>query len=171
MYICNVPNCISNPEANISENSAFKEKKKCYMYTMVIFHSKIPFIKKLILIWKYGLLRWLHGKEATCQTGDSGSIPEKIPRRRKWQPTPVFLPNKSHGQRSLAIIHGVPKKSRHELATKTTTNLKIYWKSQRWWDMIGFFPNSLSNIQDSLHAPPPESNNSMTKISRMRNKN
>ena len=26
----------------------------------------------------------------------------KIPRRRKWQPTPVFLPGKSQGQRSLA---------------------------------------------------------------------
>ena len=26
----------------------------------------------------------------------------KVPWRRKWQPTPVFLPGKSHGQRSLA---------------------------------------------------------------------
>jgi len=26
----------------------------------------------------------------------------KIPWRRKWHPTPVFLPGKSHGQRSLA---------------------------------------------------------------------
>ena len=26
----------------------------------------------------------------------------KIPWRRKWQPTPIFLPEKSHGQRSLA---------------------------------------------------------------------
>ena len=26
----------------------------------------------------------------------------KIPWRRKWQPTPVLLPRKSHGQRSLA---------------------------------------------------------------------
>ena len=26
----------------------------------------------------------------------------KIPWRRKWQPTPVFLPGKSHGQRRLA---------------------------------------------------------------------
>ena len=26
---------------------------------------------------------------------------EKIPWRRKWQPTPVFLPGKFHGQRSL----------------------------------------------------------------------
>jgi len=26
----------------------------------------------------------------------------KIPWRRKWQTTPVFLPGKSHGQRNLA---------------------------------------------------------------------
>ena len=26
----------------------------------------------------------------------------KMPWRRAWQPTPVFLPGKSHGQRSLA---------------------------------------------------------------------
>ena len=27
--------------------------------------------------------------------------PEKVPWRRRWQPTPVFLPGESHGQRSL----------------------------------------------------------------------
>ena len=32
---------------------------------------------------------------------DPGSIPEKIPWRREWQPTPVFLPGKFHGHRSL----------------------------------------------------------------------
>jgi len=30
------------------------------------------------------------------------SLGWKIPRRRKWQPDPVFLPGESHGQRSLA---------------------------------------------------------------------
>ena len=30
------------------------------------------------------------------------SLGGKIPWRRKWQPTPVFLPGESHGQRSLA---------------------------------------------------------------------
>ena len=29
------------------------------------------------------------------------SLDQEDPRRRKWQPTPVFLPGKSHGQRSL----------------------------------------------------------------------
>ena len=35
---------------------------------------------------------------------DLGSIPGlgRFPWRRKWQPTPVFLPGKSHVQRSLA---------------------------------------------------------------------
>jgi len=37
---------------------------------------------------------------------------------RKWHPIPVFLPGKSHGQRSLAIVHGVTKKVQHNLATK-----------------------------------------------------
>ena len=30
------------------------------------------------------------------------SVGRKVPWRRKWQPTPVFLPGKSHGQRRLA---------------------------------------------------------------------
>ena len=37
--------------------------------------------------------------------GDTGTVSiwvRKIPWRRKWQPTLVFLPGKSHGQRSLA---------------------------------------------------------------------
>ena len=34
---------------------------------------------------------------------DGGSIPGwgRFPWRRAWQPTPVFLPGESHGQRSL----------------------------------------------------------------------
>ena len=43
----------------------------------------------------------------------------KIPWRRKWQPIPVFLPGKSHEQRSLAgYSPWVRKRVRHELATK-----------------------------------------------------
>ena len=35
---------------------------------------------------------------------DTGQMPwlGKIPWRRKWQPTPIFLPGESHGQWSLA---------------------------------------------------------------------
>ena len=49
------------------------------------------------------LPRWCSGKESTCQCRRCGFDPwvGKIPWRRKWQPTPVFLPGESHGQRSL----------------------------------------------------------------------
>ena len=43
----------------------------------------------------------------------------KIPWRRKWQPTPVFLPGKSHGQRSLVGYSlWSCKRDRRDLATK-----------------------------------------------------
>ena len=40
-------------------------------------------------------------KESACQCRRRGFDPwvEEIPWRRKWQPTPIFLPGKSHGQR------------------------------------------------------------------------
>ena len=41
-------------------------------------------------------------KNPQDNAGDASLIPDrKIPWRRKWQPTPVFLPGKPHGQRSL----------------------------------------------------------------------
>ena len=47
------------------------------------------------------------GKESACQCRSHRRCRfdlwvRKIPWRRKWQPTPVFLPGKSHRQRSLA---------------------------------------------------------------------
>ena len=40
-------------------------------------------------------------KKSACNAGDLGLEPRKILLRREWQPTPVFLPGESHGQRSL----------------------------------------------------------------------
>ena len=42
-------------------------------------------------------------KASACSDGDPGFDPwvGKIPWRRKWQPTPVLLPGKFHGLRSL----------------------------------------------------------------------
>ena len=42
-------------------------------------------------------------KRLPAIVGDLGSIPEsgRFPWRRKWQPTPVFLPGESHGRRNL----------------------------------------------------------------------
>ena len=59
-----------------------------------------------VLSYSKGFIGGSSGKESTCQCRRHkrhGFDPwiEKIPWRRVWQPTPVFLPVKSHGHRSL----------------------------------------------------------------------
>ena len=60
-----------------------------------------------------GLSQWLSWYSLPANAEDAGFIPgsEKIPWRRKWQPTLIFLPGKSHGQTSLGDYraHGVAK--------------------------------------------------------------
>jgi hypothetical protein len=55
------------------------------------------------------------GKRICLQCRRSGFDPwiRKISWRRKWLPTPVFLPGEFHGQRSLgeAIVYGVTKRT------------------------------------------------------------
>lgn len=56
---------------------------------------------------KMGFADGLAGKEYACNaggTGDAGLIPELggAPGEGRWQPTLVFLPEKSHRWRSLA---------------------------------------------------------------------
>ena len=52
------------------------------------------------LFWEF---LWLRRLSVCLQCGRPGLDPwvGKIPWRRKWQSTPVLLPRKSHGQRSL----------------------------------------------------------------------
>ena len=57
-------------------------------------------------------------KESAWHAGDSDSIPvEKIPWRREWLPTLVFLPEEFHGQRSLASCS--PCRVGHDWVTTT----------------------------------------------------
>ena len=48
--------------------------------------------------------QWHSGKESACQYRRCkfDLWVWKIPWKKKWQPTPVFLPGESHGQKSLA---------------------------------------------------------------------
>ena len=68
-----------------------------------------------------GLPQCLSGKESTCQCRRQEFDPwvGKISWRRKWQPTLVFLPGKSHEQRSLTgYSPWGGKRVRHDLVTK-----------------------------------------------------
>ena len=77
---------------------------------------------------------WLSGKESTCQYRKCRFEPwvRMIPWGREWQPTPVFLPGKSHGQRSLAgYSQWGCKRVRHNLGTKQQQQ---YTQFYRHWD-------------------------------------
>ena len=68
-----------------------------YIYTLHIYIFYINYFYKVGFPW------WLNGKQSACQCRRHRFDPwvEEIPWRRKWQHTPVFLPGKYHGQRSL----------------------------------------------------------------------
>ena len=51
----------------------------------------------------------------------------KIPWRRAWQPTPVFLPGKPHGQRNLA---GYSPWGRKEMDTTEQLSMHAWWDFQ-----------------------------------------
>ena len=67
----------------------------------------LPLMKTASCKYSPGLPRWCSGKESACQCRrckihSFNPWVGKIPWSRKWQPTPVFLLEKSHWQRSLA---------------------------------------------------------------------
>ena len=69
------------------------------------------------------------GEESACQCRRCGSDPwfGKFPWRRKWQHGPLFLPGKSHRQRSLAGYSPWDgKRVGHNLATKQKQAKKIH---------------------------------------------
>ena len=78
-----------------------------------------------LLVYRPSIM-WLTGKEFACWCRRREFDPwvGKIPWRRKWQPTPVFLPGKSHGQKSLAGYSSWGHRFGHDWAC-------IYWLVSR----------------------------------------
>ena len=92
-----------------------------------------------------GISKWLSGKESVCQRRRYGFDPwvRKIPWRRKWQPTPVFLHGKSHGERSLK---GYSPQSHKESDTTERAHMHaLQWHCQNSYEttFISFVKNKL----------------------------
>ena len=65
---------------------------------------------------------WHSGKETACQSRRCGFNPRvgRTPWRMELPPTPIFLPGKSHGQRSLGNYSPWgPKRIGHDLVTRS----------------------------------------------------
>ena len=79
---------------------------------------------RLRYLWMLNEYWCLSDKESACNAEDLGSIPGSriFPWRREWLPTPVSLPKKSHGQKSLA---GCSPWSHKELDTTERLTLSM----------------------------------------------
>ena len=114
------------------------------------------------LLSSLGIPRWLYGKESSCQCRRRNFNPwvRKNPWSRKWQPTPVFLPGKSHRGAWWATVHGAVKSWRQlsnwatmlcMLCTVKKTHSLVFCP----WCCSLFFSfdhlNSLWNGQESAH--------------------
>ena len=111
--------------------------QKCLFFFFNKFSEHLPFrvisgslvgMTPLDISLSDGLPRWLSGKDTACQFRRQERwrfYPwvRKIPWRRAWQPTLVFLPGKSHGQRSLA---GYSPWGRKELNTTEHAHLLCF---------------------------------------------
>ena len=94
-----------------------------------------------MLILRLGFPSGAGGKESACSTGDardSGSIPGsgRFFWRRKWQPTPVFLPGKFHGWRSLVDYR--PQDSK-----ESDTNKQLHTHTNYLQMLVSIYPGYL----------------------------
>ena len=85
--------------------------------------------------------------------GDTGSNPGNTPWRRKWQPTPVFFPGESHGQRSLVGYSPQGHKESDTSEDDLTGTLSILGASKllNAWNTSSTINRNLEHIMISRH--------------------
>ena len=93
-------------------------------------HTHTPQQSKSLEQW-WGFPGGTSGKESACQCRRPGFNPRvgKILWRKKWQPTPVFLPAEFHGERSLVYYspRGHKESDTTEGLTHTHVCIYLYW--------------------------------------------
>ena len=86
-FLFNKLKVYDNPSSTKSIGGFFSQKH--YLFSLCLFN---------ILVLLTGFPGGPEDKVSACNARDPG---RKIPWRRQWQPTPVILPGRSHGWRSL----------------------------------------------------------------------
>ena len=91
---------VLNPQSHLSKVST-------PFYSPSILYFLLIFLRKHVLLFDMGfagssVVKNQSAVQETCRRLEFNPWVGKIPWKKKWQPTPVTLPGKSHGQRSLA---------------------------------------------------------------------
>ena len=126
-YLCDLSCCI-----HLKQRSSLESQSKRGWILILFTHigTERRFVKWWNLIMQGRFPRWCSGKESSCQYRrhkrcEFDSRVGKIPWRRAWQPTPVFLPGESRGQSSL---EGCSPWGCKELGTTEHTNTTQWCK-------------------------------------------
>ena len=114
-----------------TKNTGPMEQENCFWYIKIPEAKESLSCELTLVICSWILPGSSDGKESACQCRRPGFNPwvKKIPWRTEWNPTPVFLPGKFHGHRSLVAYRPWGhKRIRHDWATNTFTKT-LWWLS------------------------------------------
>ena len=73
-----------------------------YLHMQLAYYHRFAHFSTFMLSSISQVAQWSTCKCGRCRRHGINTWVGKIPWRRKWQPTPVFVSGKSHGERSLA---------------------------------------------------------------------
>ena len=127
-------------------------KHHCHCVTLLLQHLELS-------------INGASGKEPTCQCrrfNRPGFSPwvGKIPWKRSWQPSPIFLPGESHGQRSLVGYNPSGHRVRYDWGDLAPHTLLLHFCGLSYLERFHLVPlisfNSLSHFMNKLcsHLSP-----------------
>ena len=123
-----------SPEALWVIATYASQKKGWWRATTLKTHEPVPENSER----SHGLRWWVSGSRIflQCRRGRRSGLDPwvgKIPKRRAWHPAPVFLPGKSHGQRSLV---GYSPWGCKELDTSERLGTHVWLVSSCCWNKL-----------------------------------
>ena len=97
--------------------------------------------RQTILVGIQERFSWKFSSNESCQCRRLGFNPRigKILWRRQWQPTPIFLPGESHGQRSSLVGYsqwGHKESDMTEWLSLTHTHTHTFCQARRSWPAL-----------------------------------
>ena len=106
--------------------------------------------------WEMGFPDGSVVKNSPANAGDSQvqSLGQEDPWRRKWQPTTVFLPGKSHGQRSLEGYSPCGLRESHDLRLNNSSNKDIQEYIEPYSLMFASSMWERAQLGKALDQPP-----------------
>ena len=126
----------------------------CSRYKLVNFSIPQMFISQVGMLLEcyqdlplglLGLSRWLSDKESAYQCMRHGFYPwvRKIPWRRKWLPTPVFLPGKIPWTEEPGLLSLELQRVRHDCVTEHTHTVGLLDWAFVFWGMSNTYVISI----------------------------